>query len=73
MAMRSKTEMSIPKAGQRWKNIQGGEKRELTFSNGRTMLMSHTRMEDGVTLTVGSEITDLRGHRWRFLINLKPQ
>ena len=48
------------KADKRWKNIQGGEKRELTFSNGRTMLMSHTRMDDGVTLTVGSEITELR-------------
>ena len=54
------TDEHSKKAGQRWKNIQGGEKREVTFSNGRTMLMSHTRMEDGVTLTVGSEITDLR-------------
>ena len=24
------------------------------------MLMSHTRMEDGVTLTVGSDITELK-------------
>ena len=48
------------KAGERWRNLEGGEKRELSLSNGRTMLMSHTRMEDGVTLTVGSDITELR-------------
>ena len=47
-------------AAQYWKELQGGTRRELTFNNGRTMLMSHTRMEDGVTLTVGSDITELK-------------
>ena len=47
-------------AAQYWKELQGGTRRELTFNNGKTMLMSHTRMEDGVTLTVGSDITELK-------------
>ena len=47
-------------AAQYWSNLRGGTRRELTFSNGHTMLMSHTRMEDGVTLTVGSDITELK-------------
>ena len=54
------SEQQITKSKKSWKNFSGTRTRESDFANGRTFLFTETRLEDGSTISLWSDITEIK-------------
>ncbi|MDC0227243.1 PAS-domain containing protein [Alphaproteobacteria bacterium] len=54
------SEQQITKSKKSWKNFTGTRTRESDFANGRTFLFTETRLEDGSTISLWSDITEIK-------------